>query len=142
MSVAVEIAQAVADELNAGSFGQEFTAQRLYQPLFELTEMKILHVTVVPANVNIHSGSRGRNQHDYKIEVAVQKKFQADGVADIDPLMDLAEEIADFFRRRRLTSFPTAMWVKTEHAPLFAQEHMEQFRQFTSLITFTYKVMR
>ena len=41
MAVITDIAEAVKDELNAGSFSQPFTAERHYRPLFELPEMKI-----------------------------------------------------------------------------------------------------
>lgn len=40
MSVAVDIADAVVGELNGGSFSQQFTARRAYQPVFELAEMR------------------------------------------------------------------------------------------------------
>ena len=142
MSVITDIAEAVKDELNGHDFSQEFEAVRLYQPLFELPEMKTLHVTVVPRGVDMQVSARTLVQHDYGIDVAVQKKFEADDAVELDPLMALVEEIADFFRLRRLDAVPAAIWVKTENKPVYSQEHMQQFRQFTSVITLTFRVLR
>ena len=61
---------------------------------------------------------------------------------ELDLLMQLVEEIAGLFRFARLAAFPQAVWVKTEHAPVFAPEHMEGLRQFTSILTFTFRVVR
>lgn len=102
--------------------------------------MKTLHVTVVPAGVEIHPVSRSTLAHDYKIDVAVQKKFSVGDAEELDPLMELVEELAAFFRLRRLEEYGQAIWVRTENEPLYAAEHMEQFRQFTSVLTFTFRV--
>ena len=56
--------------------------------------------------------------------------------------MGLVDEIADHFRMKRLDSLRAAVWVKTENEPLYAQEHMDQLRQFTSVLTFTFRMMR
>jgi len=142
MAVITEIADAVVAELNGASFSQTFTAERHYQPTFELPDMKDLHVTVVPKGLVIHPGSRSQNQHEYQIDVAVQKKFDKGDAAELDPLMTLVEEIADHFRFRRLGGFPNAAWLKTENKPVYAQEHMAELRQFTSILTLTYRVLR
>ena len=53
MALAIEIADAVAAELAAGQFSQDFTPQRRVLPMFELAELTELHVTVVPKAVEI-----------------------------------------------------------------------------------------
>jgi len=142
MPVITDIADAVVTELNDGDFSQEFTAVRQYRPEFELPEMKELHVTVVPKGVTITSLGRGVNQHDYQIDVAVQKKLTTEDAAELDPLMALVEEIADFFRLRRLASYTDAAWVKTENDPVYSQEHLGEMRQLTSVLTLTFRVAR
>ena len=142
MSTITDIAEAVKDELNGHDFSQEFEAVRLYQPLFELPDMKTLRVTVVPQGVEMQVLSRTLVQHDYGIDVAVQKKFEADDAVELDPLMALVEEISDFFRLRRLDAVSAAIWTRTENKPVYSQEHMQQFRQFTSVITLTFRVLR
>lgn len=142
MSLVTDVAEAVKESLNAATFSQPFTAERHYQPLFDLSEMKDLHVTVVPNAVSVHPLGRGQNRYDVKVDVAVQKKFAKGDNAELDPLIALVEEIADHFRLKRLEGFAAAMWVKTENAPVYAQEHMEQLRQFTSVVTLTFRVQR
>ncbi len=141
MAVITDIAEAVKDELNAAEFSQAFEAVRLYQPLFELPEMKTLHVTVVPHGVEMQASGRSMVQHDYGIDVAVQKKFEKDEPAELDPLMTLVEETIDFFRLRRLDGL-NAVCVRATNEPVYSQEHMEQFRQFTSVVTLTFRVLR
>ena len=141
MAVITDIAEAVKDELNAGSFSQPFTAERHYRPLFELPEMKTLHVTVVPRGVTSEAAGRGAVQRDYEIDVAVQKKFDEGDNPEIDEFMTLAEEVGGHFHRRRLAAQPGAACVKVENVPVWSQEHMEQFRQFTSVLTLTFRVL-
>ena len=81
-------------------------------------------------------------QYDFAIDVAVQKKFETGDAAELDPLMSLVEEIADFFRLRRLAAYPDAVWVRTDNVPVYAPEHMEEYRQFTSVLTLTFRVVR
>ena len=142
MPLITDIADSVTSELNAQAFSQTFTAQRHYLPVFSLPEMKDLHVTVVPKSVTIQPAGRAHNQHDCAIDVAVQKKLQSAENAEIDPLLNLADEIADHFRFKRLDSFPDAVWIKTEHSPIYAPEHLDQLRQFTSVLTLTFRVVR
>ena len=142
MAVITDVADALVAELNAASLSLPLTAARHYVPSFELQEMKDLHVSVVPKGVVITKSDRSRNTNDFQIDVAVQKKFEMGDAAEIDPLLTLVEEIADFFRLRRLTAYPNAHWIKTEHAPIYAQEHWDELRQLTSVLTLTFRVVR
>jgi hypothetical protein len=142
MSEIAEGADAVVAALNAATFSQPVTAERSYLPQFELSEMDELHVTVVPKAVEIVAVARDMAAHDYKIDVAVQKRFQNGDAAELDPLLHLVEEVAEHFRFKRLDGHPAAVWVKTEHPAIYAPEHMENFRQFTSVVTLTFRVAR
>ena len=142
MATITDIADAVVTELNGHTFSQALTAVRYYRPVFDLGEMKTLHVSVVPKGVTIERADRSHNQYDFAIDVAVQKKFSSGDATELDPLMSLVEEIADFFRLRRLTSYTAAIWVRTDNVPVYAPEHLEEFRQFTSVLTLTFRVVR
>lgn len=142
MAVITDIADAIVAELNAATLSQPVTAERHYLPRFDLPEMQLLHVTVVPKGVVLASGDRSRGQGDYSIDVAVQRKFTTGDNAELDALTNLTEEIANHFRGRRLASYPDAAWLKTEQTVLYAQEHLAELRQFTSVLTFTYRVLR
>jgi len=142
MATITDIADAVVADLNGHTFSQSLTAVRYYRPVFDLGEMQTLHVSVVPKGVTIERADRSRNQYDFAIDVAVQKKFESGDAAELDPLMSLVEEIADFFRLRRLASYPDAIWVRTDNVPVYAPEHLEEFRQFTSVLTLTFRAVR
>jgi len=143
MTPIIDIADAVTAELNAveSPLASLATARRAYRPVFDLKEMKDLHVTVVPRGVERSTAGRGLAQREVQIDIGIQKKPAELSQAELDGLMALVENIADYLRGRRLGLTPEAVWVKTENAPIFAPEHLEQWRQFTSVLTLTYRVM-
>ena len=142
MALIIDIADAVVSELNDAAFGTPFTATRAYVPRFDLEEMGTLRVTVVPKGVEISTASRSGHQHDYRIDIGVQRKFEQEEAAELDPLMDLVEEIADHFRGAVLETDPQASCVGVENGPIYAQEHMREGRLFTSVLTCTYRTWR
>jgi hypothetical protein len=134
-----EIAAAVVADLNAAAFSRPVTAERAYLPRFDLGEMDDLHVTVVAAGRTLLPACRVLLQVEHRIEIAVQQRLPSENPADCDPLLALVAEIADHFAGRRLAGAPEAAWVKTEHDPLIDPTHLNELRQFTSLITLTYR---
>jgi hypothetical protein len=146
VAVLVDIAEAVTEALQGGTFSLPFVPQRLYRPDFELAEMKDLHVSVVPRGLEMSAADRALTQDDVRIDVAVQKKLSADSAddsAELDALIALVEEIADFLRgKRQLAGAPNVAWVRTENEPVYSAEHLGELRQFTSVLTVTYRVMR
>lgn len=141
MSLILQIADSVLAELNATTFSQLLSVSRSYLPRVELTDLKVLRVTVVPSSMTVAAISRSQTQRDVAIDVAVQKKLGQEQNASLDPLLALAEEIAEHFRAKRLDSFPGALCVKTEFKPIYAPEHIEQLRTFTSVLTLTFRVI-
>jgi len=141
-----QIAQAVTDVLNAGvadqAFDTEFTAVRAYLPVYELPEMTDLKVTVIPKQVVLTGGSRSAAQQDVAVDVAVQQRVDPQDLDAVDDLMDLVEAIAGYLRSRRLVLDGLhASWLRAEHEPIYAAEHMEQMNQFTSILTVTYRLL-
>jgi hypothetical protein len=43
---------------------------------------------------------------------------------------------------RELDSYPGAAWLSITHEPIFAPEHLDQERAFTSVVSATYRVRR
>ena len=134
-----DIAEAVTDELNGGSFSMAFTAERKAVPMAKLSEMDSLHVTVVPREVESAALDRTRDSHDVKVDVAIQKRVASLENDAVDPLMALVQEIADFLNRRNVGG---ALWKKTENKPVYSPEHLREMKQFTSVLTLTYQVTR
>ena len=143
----IEIADAVVGELNAALLSQEFIAERAYLAWLELRDLADLKVIVVPTTVlpATEAGTRAATRHEYGIIVGVQKKLKEVGDAEkteIDGLMLLVEEIAKHLERRPLAACSDAKWLTTENAPVFMPEHIDEMRQFTSLLTVTYRAAR
>jgi len=139
MITIADIAEAVKDDLNVETFSEDFAAVRSYQPTYELADMGTLHVTVVPKAIAETPGTRHSSHFNYDIDIGVQKKIAA--TTDIDGLITLVREIAAFLARHRLVAQPEALWVGTINEPIFAPDHLEQMRQFTSVLTVTYRVL-
>lgn len=137
----VRIADAVVDELNGSIFTMPLEAERYYLPRFEMSQMTMLHVSVVPRSIGSKSLDRSRDSFDYKIDVAVQQKLDPT-VENLDALLALVEEIADHFRQEPLAGYPQARCTEVENVPVYAPEHLDEFRQFTSVLTLTFKVWR
>lgn len=142
MALIIDIVDEVVEELNAGAFSLPFTATRGYLPRFELGDLETLRVTVVPKGLEIVRASRDARQHDYQLDVAVQKKLGATDAAEIDPLMDLVEEVADYFDGRALDTDPVARCLTVENVPIYAPEHMHEHRVFTSVLTLSFRTWR
>ena len=142
MPVISRVADAVRDELTAGTFSIPFKTVRAFRHDQTLPEGKELRVSVVPNAVKVAPLSRGLCNYDMEIYVAVTKKIDRATPEAIDPLLGLVEEIIDFFRLRRLANCPEAMWVGTGNKPMVSTEHLENLRQFTSLVSLQYRSAR
>ena len=142
MSTIVDVADAVAAGLNAGSFSVQFTAVRKYLPAAELADLAEVQVTVVPKSADISTATRDSSYFDCTIDVGVQKKLEADEPAELDSLVNLTEQIIDCLRTKRLEAMPEAAWLSIAHEPVFAPEHLDQERVFTSVVSVTYRVRR
>lgn len=142
MSLIVDIADAVAAELNAapaGTFDPAFTAMRRVLPEFELSDLAELKVTVVPKAIEISASSRSGGQSDFQIDIGVQKKLGKDLDTEVATLCELVDTIASYLRRRTISGAPTVAWVRTRNDPIYAPEHLAEQRVFTSVLSLTYR---
>lgn len=142
MGVIAEIAEAVVTELNAGTFAPAFTADRRYAVVRDVKELTDgVKVSVSPqASENALAG-RNSVQRDVTVQIGVQKKLSAADNAEIDELMDLVETIAVFLEFQPLDGCPRAVWLRTGNEPIYAAEHLRNYRVFTSVIQVTYRVL-
>ena len=141
MAVIIDIADAVVATLAAGTFAQPFTAERHYLPRYELPDLATLRVSVVPKGIASQALDRKRDRVDYRIDVAVQHKTGL-VLATLDALMTLAEAIGDYLQQTPLVGYPQARCVDMVHEPIYAPEHLDELRAFTSVMTFTYRVWK
>jgi hypothetical protein len=141
-SLVSEIADAVVEELNAGGFSQAFTAAKAFRFLADLGDLATLSVVVVPASQEIARLDRQQNRHEVAVDVVVRKKVTETEGEEVEDLLSLVDEIGDFFRLRRLAAYPEAVWMRTENAPLYVPQHLDQLRQFTGVLTLVFWVAR
>jgi hypothetical protein len=134
------IAEAIVTALNGHAFSQPFTAERAYLVERTLPELATLRVTVAANAVEMTTAGRGLAQEDIQIDVAIRKRVDPADNAEMDALMRLVAEIANFIRATG--RFNDAAWVKTENMPIYSPEHLGELRQFTSVLTLTLRVMQ
>ncbi|TWU39324.1 hypothetical protein [Novipirellula artificiosorum] len=138
----LQIADSIVAELNAAELSHKFKSERLYVPDFDLEDVKELRVTIVPREVEYLPLDRVSNKLHATIDIAIQKKFSKGDAKEIDPLVMFVEQIADYFRLKRLNSYVAARCVKVENSVLYSSEHWQQFNQFTSLLTLTFELSK
>lgn len=141
-SVAASIAAAVLAELAGQAFSMPVTCARKYAPAWDLKEIDGIHVTVVPKGNDIANASRSQLANSVTVDVAVQRKVGAQTTAELDPLMDLVQEITDFLTRRPLALYQSASWLRIVNSFIYAPDHLTDKRLFTSVLTVTYLVHR
>jgi hypothetical protein len=142
MGLAIDIADAVAAELNsapAGTFPPAFTAVRRVLPAFDLADLADLKVSVVPKRIEI-TGSA--SQYEIAVNIGVQKKLGKDLDSEVQALGTLVDRIADYLRRRPLGQAPFAAWAGIAIDPVYAPEHLAEQRVFTSVLTVSYRAVR
>jgi hypothetical protein len=96
---------------------------------------------VAPRSVASKSLDRQRDSYDYEIDVAVQQKVDPT-LANLDALVLLVEEIGDHFRHEPLSGLPDARCVGVQNTPVYAAEHLQELRVFTSVLTLTFRLWR
>ncbi len=145
MALVIDIADAVAAELNAapaGTFDPPIAAVRRVLPEFELSELADLKVSVVPKSVQITGATRATSQYEIAVDIGIQKKLGKDLDAEVAALGTLVDQIADYLRSRQLSAAPFAAWIRIANEPVYAPEHLAEQRVFTSVLTVTYRAMK
>lgn len=135
----IEIADAVVARINGASLSVPVTAVRAYRPEWTLAELESLRCTVVPVSLAAVPLDRGRDTGDYVVDVALQRRLPDESNATIDGYMLLVEEVAELFRWVRFDPPADAKCVAVQNDPIYAPEHLEERRVFTSLLTLTFR---
>ena len=138
-----QMAQAISGLLNGGSFSILFESQVLLKPLFDLTDLGDLKITVVPVSLCLERIARGISSGQYEIDIAVQQKLPVEDMDTvIESLMNLVLEIAQFLDGTPVEyqSGKHTAAVKTDIKPIYSMEHLAEYKVFTSVVTVNYKV--
>ena len=133
-----DLANKVIASLNAEDFSLDFTAVLRYVPIFDLSDMDSLQVSVIPRGREDTLLTRGSDQREVQIQVGVQKRVASIAASDVNPLVALVEEIADHLTRQHLGD-DEYRWIVTEFTAVYSPEELREKRLYTGVVTATYR---
>lgn len=145
MALIVDVATALVNALNQGSFSLAFQAERSYLPRYELPELADLRVTVVARELTAQPANRGTHYYDVAADVGIQRRLAGAATSatalllEVDGLLGLVEEITDYLL---VTPLAGVALVDLQAKPVYALEHLEELRQFTAVLTARYRARR
>lgn len=142
-----DIADAVVAALNvANRFGLPVEAERSYVPLHELRDLAELKVSVVGRGYTSARSDRGSWLREYRVDVGFQQRVGDAAADEIDPLVELVEQVANWFEdnanKRPLSDMPRLVVAAVDVDPAFDPAHVDEHRTFTSLLTLTFREWR
>jgi hypothetical protein len=135
----VLVADAVVDALADAEFSMEIAPAREFLPRYKLTDLGTVHVPVVPRGAEYTPQSRGGVAREYRIEVGILRKLDSADAEEVAEMLALVDEIAMYFAQDRLLT--GYQWVKTEQPELYSAEHLEQMKQFTTVLAFYFRCL-
>jgi hypothetical protein len=144
MSIAVEIADSLAAALTSHTFSVPFVASRKYVPDYDRPDLEELRVSVVPGPAETERVSRGQDLFTHSIMVIVAKATDGSN-GQVDPLMQLCEEIIDVIRGNTISAMmmpEEAKYFSSSFQTMFDRDTLGDHRVFTAQIEVTYRVPR
>ncbi len=140
----LELADAVVVSLNAGRFSRAFTARRVYDPLFELQDLRTVKLLVVPAGETDEVESRSSLEERFAIDVALligtETPGEHAGQATLDAWMQVADEIK--VHLRDTGELAGCAWVACQRQPLWDPERLRTIGVMLAVQTHTYRRSR
>lgn len=148
-AILVSTADAVLNALADHRFSQEFEPVRSYADWeLPLEDGNELHADVVPVgSPEMELETRGSIGYAPQVDIVIRKRLASDQqevdgtliLPDIDDLVFLVQEIAEYFMADRLVDFTDAAWERTQMLAAFKPSHLRQYRQFTGIVRLTFK---
>ena len=149
MAVLLDIADAVATELNSRAWNDEvFTAVRQNIPRANRSDMGNLHVTVVPKSYKRDTVARNRYAANIECFIGLQKGLKGDTNGETDHLVSLGELIADYFSKgRQLVAYASATSVNSEfgdgeNTPWMAVKTDAENLLYTGIVLVEFELIR
>jgi hypothetical protein len=144
MSTAREIADALADSLDAYSFSLTPAVQRRNWPTYDIEDMAEPVVAVMPGAIETTRANRNYWEYDYAVVVFVGRHAPTEALADAT--MDLAEEMVDAIRQHdwdEAVTWPAGVTSPmTVEVTLNPDEGLQERNVWRAVITATYRVHR
>lgn len=144
MSVAVDIADSLAAALTSRPFSVPFVASRMYVPDYDRPSLQDLRVSVVPGPAETEQIARGQDLFTHSVMVIVARATDGSN-QQIDPLMQLCEEIIDAIRSGTLLLMhmpEQAKYFSSSFQTMFDRDSLSDHRIFIAQIEVSYRVPR
>jgi len=144
----VELAQAIADALTAGTFSLALDASREYLTEADLKDLVGLHATVYPTDTVDALADRGTMETETTVNIALRCKIVArpDSAtayrAELDALRQATREIMDLLAGTRHRRLAGHVWTKNTNPTPYQADHLEHLGQYTSIVEVVYKTQR
>jgi hypothetical protein len=155
-SILIQVADAIAHELNGKAFSFEFEAARAYADFDEQLLSDMLRAEVVPVGP-LPTELDGRYSVAYQCsaDIVLRKRFTPDDMEQVsgmdaarvkpcvvDPYVALVEEINEWLIAKRLTDMEDAVWRETSIVAAVVHKHLREWQQFTGILRVTYDVSK
>ena len=102
--------------------------------------MAVPRVSVVPKSVQPQHMTRAGRADNITIDIGVQAKITGSPETDVPKLCRVVRTVLDYMWSRVLTHAAEAQFMDAGIDPVYAPEHLQQLRVFTSVVSVTYKV--
>ncbi len=145
VALATEMASQLADVIfeRLGSVtiaGAGGSIVRAYVPIASLESMKDLIVTIIPHHEDFKRAARTIWQHEPSLEIGIQKRIE-DEVADVDTLMGLEQDMAEWLKTFVSTTTTAKIKDVKLHTP-YSEEHLDEEKVFTGVLLATFELQR
>jgi hypothetical protein len=139
------LAAAITQALNeAGGWSVTFTAERLWQPIFDIKDTsEEVKVSVVGTKIESARIARGQWEQIYTVEIGIQHRPDGLATLDLDSLALLVEEIATYWEDNKEITAGAKRYICVGVATDYVNfEHLDEQRQFTSVVVLNFKGWR
>jgi len=136
VSLIVDIPESLKDFLNAGTFTEEFTAKRIYVPVFSIEGAEDLQVLVAPRENERTIRNKKQQVSEVQVDVAIFKKVISTEPETIDPLTDFVEELVKYLEFENQSGHS---WLRTTNDLIYDQDYLRERKIFRSRILNVYR---
>lgn len=137
----VQVAEAVVAEITAAVTAgllPAMTPELDFVPSLEPKDLIGIKIIVCPRSRRSAIVTRAASSKEYEIDIAVLKKITN---AELPDMLQLCEQLETFFEGRKIApaEMPSVSCTEVNNDPVYVPEHIRTRRQFTGILTLTFK---
>ena len=139
MNPIIDIANAVVERIQEAY--PELNVSRHYNPKIQLEKLGPTIINVSPFSAAIEPNDRGRRKYNIVIDVYVLAKIHSGSDEEIDPLMQLVNDISLLFEHFEPDVGNGSTCIQIENKPIYSRGMIDENRQFSSRLALTFIVL-